>query len=84
MITKDNFKEFLLSIGFERVSVGDFFTKKYSSCSIHVDFDNNKLIYPEAEGLVVNDKTTSNFSHNIMETHTHSFCEYVNSIRRNI
>lgn len=64
MITKDNFKELLLSIGFEKVSVGNFFTKKYSSCSIHVDFDNDKLVYPEAEGLVVNDKTTSNFSHN--------------------
>lgn len=64
MITKDNFKELLLSIGFEKVSVGNFFTKKYSSCSIHVDFDNDKLIYPETEGLVVNDKATSNFSHN--------------------
>ena len=29
-----------------------------------MDFENEKLIYPEAEGLIVNDKTTSNFSHN--------------------
>lgn len=29
-----------------------------------VDVDNEKLIYPEDKGLIVNDKTTSNFSHN--------------------
>ena len=64
MITKDNFKELLLSIGFEKSTIGNYYTKTFSSCSVHVDFDNDKLIYPETEGLIVNDKTTSNFSHN--------------------
>ena len=27
------------------------------------DFRNGKLLYPEDKGMVVNDKTTSNFSH---------------------
>ena len=64
MITKDNFKDVLLILGFEKASVGEYFTRSYDSCSIHVDFDNEKLIYPEMDGLIVNDKTTSNFSHN--------------------
>lgn len=62
MITKDNFKDVLLTLGFEKASVGEYFTHSYESCSIHVDFDNEKLKYPD--GLIVNDKTTSNFSHN--------------------
>ena len=61
MITKDNFKDVLLTLGFEKASVGEYFTHSYESCSIHVDFDNEKLIYPETDGLIVNDKTTSNF-----------------------
>ena len=64
MITKDNLKDVLLNLNFEKTSVGEYFTKKYDSCSVHVDFDNEKLVYPETEGLIVNDRTTSNFSHN--------------------
>ena len=64
MITKDNIKDVLLNIGFEKAAVGEYFTQKYDTCCLHVDFENEKLIYPEAEGLIVNDKTTSNFSHN--------------------
>lgn len=64
MITKDKFKELLLSTGFEKSTIGNYYTKTFSSCSVHVDFDNDRLIYPETEGLIVNDKTTSNFSHN--------------------
>lgn len=64
MITKDKFKELLLSTGFEKSTIGKYYTKTFSSCSVHVDFDNDRLIYPETEGLIVNDKTTSNFSHN--------------------
>lgn len=64
MITKDNLKDVLLNLGFEKAPIGEYFTKKYDSCSVHVDFDNEKLVYPETEGLIVNDRTTSNFSHN--------------------
>ena len=64
MITKDNFKKVLSFLGFKKEAVGEYYSKKYSTCNIHVDFDNEALIYPEDKGLVVNDKTTSNFSHN--------------------
>lgn len=64
MITKDNLKDVLLNLGFEKAPIGEYFTKKYDSFSVHVDFDNEKLVYPETEGLIVNDRTTSNFSHN--------------------
>lgn len=64
MITKDSFKKVLESMGFKKQKVGDFFSRQYDLCTMNVDFDNESLIYPEKEGLVVNDKTTSNFSHN--------------------
>lgn len=64
MITTDNFKKVLSFLGFKKEAVGEYYSKKYSTCNIHVDFDNEALIYPEDKGLVVNDKTTSNFSHN--------------------
>lgn len=64
MITRDNLKDILLAIGFEKSNIGEFYTRNFGSCDMNVDFDNERLIYPEAKGLVVNDKTTSNFSHN--------------------
>lgn len=64
MITKDNLKKVLSFLEFEKGTVGEYYSKIYSTCSVHVDFDNETLIYPEDKGLVVNDKTTSNFSHN--------------------
>lgn len=64
MITKDNFKKVLSTLGFGKASVGEYYSKTYSTCSVHVDIDNEKLVFPEDRGLVVNDKTTSNFSHN--------------------
>lgn len=64
MITKDNFKKVLSFLGFKKEAVGEYYSKKYSTCNIHVDFDDEALIYPEDKGLIVNDKTTSNFSHN--------------------
>lgn len=64
MITKDNFKKVLTALGFTKASMGEFYSISYGDCLMCVDFDNATLIYPEAKGLVVNDKTTSNFSHN--------------------
>lgn len=64
MITKENLKKVLSFLGFEKEAVGEYYSKIYSTCSVHVDFDNEALIYPENKGLVINDKTTSNFSHN--------------------
>ncbi len=64
MITKDNLKSVLLHLGFKKATIGDYFTKTYTSCAVSVDFDNEELLYPTNKGLIVNDKTTSNFSHN--------------------
>lgn len=63
MITKGNIRLVLKAIGFNKTEIGDFYTKTYETCTISVDFDNNKIIYPETKGLKVNDKTTSNFEH---------------------
>ena len=63
MITKDNFLKVLTFLEFVKDSMGEYYKRDFDSCSVSVDFDNEKLIYPECEGLVVNDKTTSNFSH---------------------
>ena len=63
MIQVENLKEVLSSIGFVRSSVGECFRRDYDNCSVIVDFDNKKKIYPEDKGLKVTDKTTSNFDH---------------------
>ena len=63
MITLDNLKFVLDSIGFNKAQFGDFYTKEYNTCTVSVDFVNKKIIYPENKGLIVNDKTTSNFEH---------------------
>ncbi|SHO81124.1 Type I restriction-modification system, DNA-methyltransferase subunit M / Type I restriction-modification system, specificity subunit S [hydrothermal vent metagenome] len=62
MITKDNFKNVLEKLGFENNS--NIYTKTFNEfkTKLKVDFKNEKLIYPEADGLKVNDKTTSNFT----------------------
>ena len=63
MIKKDNLLEVLQSIGFIKESTRKYFQRDYGTCAIAVDFDNKKIIYPESKGLIVNDKTTSNFEH---------------------
>ena len=63
MIQIENLKEVLSSIGFVRSSVGECFRRDYNNCSVIVNFDNKKILYPEDKGLKVNDKTTSNFDH---------------------
>lgn len=63
MIQLENLKEVLNHIGFIRESMGEYFKREYNTCTVAVDFDNKKIIYPENKGLIVNDKTTSNFEH---------------------
>ncbi|SIO41543.1 restriction endonuclease subunit S [Chitinophaga niabensis] len=64
MITKENFKELLITIGF--LGNRDLFTKKYPEIDAYlkVDFKNGKLIYPEDKGLKVNERQTCNFGQN--------------------
>lgn len=63
MITISNLKYVLSAIGFAKSKVGEWYERAYTNCVMAVDFDNERLIYPEDKGLKVNDKTTSNFSH---------------------
>lgn len=65
MIRLENFKEVICSdsVGFVRDTIGDYYKREYTTCTVAVDFDNKKIIYPENKGLIVNDKTTSNFEH---------------------
>ena len=47
MITKDNFKDLLLNLGF--TENGNVYNKHFANhdCELAVDFKKNKLIYPE-------------------------------------
>ncbi|WP_104712467.1 restriction endonuclease subunit S [Helicobacter cetorum] len=58
MITKENFKEALKTLGFEENN--EILTKTLNNATLKVDVKAQKLIYPS--DLVINDKTTCNFS----------------------
>lgn len=62
MIKKESFKSVIKYLGFkqEEGQKGVYY-KDFVDCSLKVDFANEKMIYPEECGLIVNDKTTSNF-----------------------
>lgn len=63
MIDKSNFKDVLSFLGFEED--GDIFINRYSNDAyLKVDFNKNKLIYPEDQGLTINERQTCNFSQN--------------------
>ena len=64
MITKDNFSDVLVQLGFRKKK--RIYTKHFDSvdCDLKADFSNKKLIYPTEKGFEVNDGTTSNFDHN--------------------
>ncbi len=66
MITKENLKKVLSVLGLEKETIGEYYSKIYSTCSVHVDFDNETLIYSEDKGLVVNDKTTKCLSRYVL------------------
>lgn len=60
MIKVDSFKDLVIYLGFQKEE-GEVYSKNFSSCSLKVDFANKRMIYPEEQNLIVNDKTTSNF-----------------------
>lgn len=63
MIDKNNFKDLLNFLGFEES--GDIFINRYdNNAYLKVNFNNNKLIYPEDQGLAINERQTCNFSQN--------------------
>ena len=59
MITKNNFKDVLKELGFE--AEGNIFQKSIGEAELKVDFDQEKMIYPEDKGLKVNRQDTCNF-----------------------
>jgi len=61
MKNKSNFKKLLKYLEFKEKN--NTFSKNFESeCSLSVDFLNEKLQYPEAEGLKINERQTCNFS----------------------
>ncbi len=64
MITKDNFKELIVKLGFSGTK--DTFIKKFKETDAYlkVDFKAEKLIYPEDKGLKINERQTCSFSQN--------------------
>lgn len=62
MITKQNLKEVLKKLNFQEIKE-NYFSKKFENfdCNLEVDFQNEKLVYPENSWLKINDRTISNF-----------------------
>ncbi|RDU61336.1 restriction endonuclease, partial [Helicobacter didelphidarum] len=61
MITKENFKASLESLGFQHNN-DEVYIKIFDDleCELQADFKHSKLLYPK--GIIINDATTSNFS----------------------
>jgi type I restriction enzyme M protein len=71
MINKDNFKDLLKHLGFTQVEIQDkmftnVFSKEFPDINAYLkaDLDNGVLIFPEDKGLIINTRTTCNFSQN--------------------
>lgn len=63
MIDKSNFPDVLRFLGFEEEN--NVFLKKYDNNTyLKVDFNTKHLIYPEVQGLTINERQTCNFSQN--------------------
>ena len=62
MIIKDNLKDLLLNLGF--TDNGNVYNKHFANhdSDLAVDFKKNELIYPESNGLKINERQTCNFS----------------------
>ncbi|HHT66742.1 MAG TPA: N-6 DNA methylase [Erysipelotrichaceae bacterium] len=64
MITIDNLGGFLLSLGYtENDNVYSYHFSQFA-CDITVDFNKEKIYYPEEKGLIVNEAQTTNFLEN--------------------
>ncbi|MDO5714629.1 MAG: N-6 DNA methylase [Tissierellia bacterium] len=64
MITRNNLKEFLIFLGYEEAEENYSYHFEESNCDILIDFSNEKIIYPTDNGMIVNEKQTTNFSSN--------------------
>jgi type I restriction-modification system DNA methylase subunit len=62
MITKDNLPRFLLALGFEKH--GSIYSKTIVTADIQVNLTKGEIVYPEAQGLIVNERQTCNLESN--------------------
>jgi len=62
MITKDNLIHLLNELGFHKR--GTTYSKKFGAATLEVNMAKEEIIYPEKEGLVINERQTCNFSSN--------------------
>lgn len=62
MITKDTLPQLLSTLGFTQRK--GIFSKAFGAAVLAVDTARETIIYPEAQGLTVNEKQTCNFSAN--------------------
>lgn len=62
MISKNNFKDLLESLGFDSTTNNYF--KVINGASLSVDFHNELICYPEDQGLKITERQTCNFSSN--------------------
>ena len=62
MITKNNFENMLKILGFKKSK--NIYEKEYKNldCNICIDFENEKILYPESKGMKITHHTTCNFS----------------------
>ncbi|WP_374571953.1 restriction endonuclease subunit S [Acinetobacter sp.] len=63
-MNQDSLKDLLLFLNFTQHQ--NVFTKKFTpgDHSLSIDFENKEIIYPEADGLKINERQTCNFSSN--------------------
>lgn len=62
MITKDNFRDLLVNLNFKEDAQILYKNFDKTNTFLKVDFQHQKLIYPERKGLIINEKQITNFS----------------------
>lgn len=62
MITKDNLPNLLSILGFQKQ--GSIYNKIIDAANIQVNITKGEIVYPEAQGLIVNSRQTCNLEQN--------------------
>lgn len=63
MLTQDNLPDLLRALGFEKKGVATY-RKVFGAAILEVNFTKKEITYPEAAGLVINERQTCNFEAN--------------------
>ncbi|MCL6359293.1 restriction endonuclease subunit S [Pectobacterium polaris] len=62
MLTQDNLADLLHVLSFEKK--GSIYRKTFGAAALEVNFTKKEIIYPEAAGLIINERQTCNFEAN--------------------